>query len=224
MRRHKKHLRARRALLFALTLVALPTSQPVAEAVGTTELQFEGTATLPHFPCPVGAPGCTAEFHGILTGQMWGRAPAGGGNEITWSAMLANASIDATFAYEDTSCITGTAIGSGTLSAEAPNMLGTYDDGGPFPRKVEAMLAQASVSWQRSGATAVLFFDDAVLSLDVVGLGWVQVAFDGSGTGTALFAPEVHPGAPPPPCTQTPPPLDAPPISATVIGAVSLAE
>ena len=210
--------------IVGLVAGSLPFSGEAAFAVGTTELQFEGVATLPHFPCPVGAPGCTAAFHGVLSGQLEGRAPLNGGDDVTWSAVLADSDIDATFAYEDSSCVFGTAVGSGTLRAEAPNMLGTYDDGGPFPRKVQGLQGQASVSWQRTGATAILFFDDAVLSLDVVGLGWVQVAFDGSGTGAGAFVPHVDPEAPPSPCTQTPPPFNAPRIEATVVGAVTLAE
>lgn len=220
----QRRARLRAASLVFLLFPFLSVWQNPAFAAGGSELQFEGTASLPHFPCPVGASGCTAEFDGLLTGQMGGRAPRSGGGETTWSAALADAAIHASFAYEDTSCVFGTAVGSGTLSAEVPHMLGTYDDGGPFPRKVQGMLAQASLSWQRSGATAVLFFDDATLSLDVVGLGWVDVAFDGSGTGAAVFVPEVDPDTPPPPCTQTPPPSDAPSIRATVIGAVTLAE
>lgn len=195
----------------ALAVVALLVAGPLAtpgRADGAGPLAFSGTASLPKFPCPPADPTCVGEFDGVVSGQLGGTAPD------TWEVTLATADLTADFVYEDQSCSEGAALGTATIEGQLPHVLGTFD-GGPLPRTVVGITLEVDFTWVRHGPTAVLTLERATATLDVLGVGPVEVMTDGLGAATAAFAPlldhENLPGC-------TPGNTHAPRLDAEVVG------
>jgi hypothetical protein len=85
-------------LVLGMLLAALAAVVPAHAA---TAFAFNGTASLPTFPCVPG--GCTGTFTGVARGHLDG-------------VNSTNAPMTATYTYQENNCEVGTASGSGTIN------------------------------------------------------------------------------------------------------------
>jgi hypothetical protein len=186
------------SLCTALTLLgfaAVPAS--ASQSVGGA-LEFNGNAYLSTFPCPAG--NCSGSFLGMASGSV-----AGDSNGMPWTAVIANATFSASYAYGDSCFGIGLAAGGGSINTGVGATIGTY---GPVPGVVAlpypviGVNAPFSFSWTRVGLTAIL---DVRLSINllVVQPGptttWINVLSNDDVLAPAAFVPTTVPsclGAP----------------------------
>ncbi|MGH2794189.1 MAG: hypothetical protein ACRDKG_07765 [Actinomycetota bacterium] len=110
-------------LALGLLLAVLATMMPAQAAVA---FRFQGSASLPTFPCVPG--GCVGTFSGTAQGQL---DEVGG---------IETGPISASFTYQENNCEVGTAVGSGSINglpftftwnrtANVARITGTYAGG-----------------------------------------------------------------------------------------------
>jgi hypothetical protein len=192
--------------------VVVPPPPPDANvALGTTAAGgavFQGTASLPRFPCPppppFGTGPCAGSFSGQWTGQLAGTSNTSP-FEVTWST---GSTINANFNYYELQCLggvetlLGVAGGSGTATAGPGSVDGNWlIPGELFPRDVIGVSATFTFTWARVGNAAVLNLDTASLQLNVSGIGWTTVISKPQ-TATATFAPTQSTGTGVPSCSN----------------------
>lgn len=156
-------------------------------------LDFEGTATLPSFPCPPPGPGelpCVAGFTGTLESSM-----GGDGGPGLWALQLV-APMTAQVSYTDllqpgAPCLEGIATGSGTATAGQNDMVGFWTNRLGEEQLVKGAQIEFSFDWRRFGTTAVMSLRDLRVRLHTPGQGWVEVVSPGSSSGpaAAVFVP-----------------------------------
>lgn len=198
-------------MTFATTIVG---STAPAGASASSGLEFEGTASLPAFPCPLTV-SCEGTFEGTASGEL-----AGDDGGATWQATLTTAELTAEFGYEDANCTDGSARGTASITAGFGDVYGTYDDE-PVPRSVHRLEVDATFSWDRDGSAADLDLRDVEVRLDVESLGWQQVTTTAAGAAVATFAPLLDPMDLPDCTTEDP---DPPPLDAEVVGAATFSD
>ena len=191
-------------LLLALTLllpgVALHASPASAStsfnAVGAAE--FEGTASLPKFPCagPPTGTGCYGNFSGQWSGNLSGFY-AGREYSIAWRT-LGNTGISANnFYYEEFTCIVpeagsllGFAFGTGTARGGPGQVVGTMYNNDPnrLPVLIDEIQFDFTFEWTRIGNGAAIVLTPTSFRANVPTLGWVTL-LNSRQIATADFVP-----------------------------------
>lgn len=223
--------RSRILKAIALVLVMVPTvfvaGQP-AHSVDAGGVAFEGTASLPKFPCALPTT-CPATFTGTASGQLAGEQFG------PWEATIAAASVSTTnLVYSDTNCVTGTASGRATVTAGLGQVTGEYKPNNTvvlptpsnlLPLPIEGLTIDADFTWNRFGGTAAVVFANGVVRATVAGQVSPMVVMSGAfGGSTAAFQAHIE-ADDPPDCNPTNiPPTNTPEITADVFGVVTLAD
>lgn len=179
-----KLLLALTLLLPALTLQATPGSASTSyNAVGAAS--FEGTATLPKFPCapPPTGTGCYGNFSGQWSGNLSGLY-AGREFDISWRT-LNNTGISAnSFYYDEFTCVVpeagsllGRALGTGTARGGPGQVVGTMYGNNPntLPVLIDEIQFDFTFEWTRVGNGAVIVLSPTSFRANVPTLGWVTL-------------------------------------------------
>jgi hypothetical protein len=164
---------------------------------------FNGTASLPTFPCPPSANNCDGTFSGDWQGTISGFS---GPNEFTAAWATTTGGITATFDYWESSCLAGTetilggADGRGSASTKPGEAHGTWKAPGEMlPRNVIGVSITFEFLWDRVVNGAVLSLSPVSLTLNVEGLGPRTVLTEIQ-LGEAVFVPESSDNTPVPSC------------------------
>lgn len=167
---------------------------------------FDGTATLPRFPCgpppPFGDGPCQGTFAGDWHGHLTGSAGADM-FEVTWST--ANGAATAAFDYAEWQClgleaVVGLARGTGGATAGPGQVQGRWQVVGEnAPRDVYRVDLTFGFDWTRVGTATVLALRPVLMTLWVTGLGPRAVVTTPQ-TGAAAFVPTTTNGSGAPTC------------------------
>lgn len=216
------------ALLLPATILEAPNASASTSFSAVGAAEFEGTATLPKFPCagPPTGTGCYGNFSGQWSGNLSGFY---GGREfnIAWRT-LGNTGITVNnFYYDERSCfvpeagsVLGYASGAGTARAGAFQAAGVMYANNPnqFPALIDEIEMTFSFEWTRVVNGAAIVLTPTAFRANVPGLGWVTL-LSGRQYAAADFVP-THSSTPGgvPNCTT---PLTG--ISGTITGGMTLA-
>lgn len=174
-----------------------PTPAQAANAGGGS-IAFEGTASLPKFPCAPPQPGdfpCSGTFTGRVGGALSG---VHGPNNTPWAIEIVTSPRQiATFNYFDeiepgVPCFEGMARASGTVTAGLGEVFGAYGSTLPVPLPVTAIEMTFQFDWRRIGTAAVMEFTSTKVVLTVTGLAspvTVVDVPDRSGSGIPAVSP-----------------------------------
>jgi hypothetical protein len=183
-------------LVMALLSMMAPGAEPAAASstvAGVGDIAFEGTASLPLFPC-TGT--CGGWFDGTWSGHLTG-VHNDAAYSVTWKTVVDK--VHASFSYTELLCaapgsgaVAGTATGSVNANASFDNaeVVGAWYSANPneLPRLITHVSLGAAFEWVRVGNTAVIVLRPAWVSIHVAGLGWKQVVV-GTQRGVATFVP-----------------------------------
>lgn len=184
--------RRRSSLIVALTFLVFsfaPGSD--AQAAGSAmPMTFTADASLEAYPCFWEWPSnawCEGGFDGTVSGEF-----AGDENGV-WSVTLLEAPIRSTFAYVHVAdCMHGTAGGALSVDAGDGDVAGEYRaEPGADAQAVTGLTLDASIYWPQKGTEVRPQLEDVVVTVDVAGLGTVEVIGDGYGAGAASFVPNL---------------------------------
>lgn len=184
---------------------------------------FQGSATLPTFPCSPQSGPCSGSFSGAWTGGLSGVSGTSV-YSVAWSAP--DGSLNAAFQYSELQCLAGvetlvgTATGSGSATAQPGQVQGKWQvPGESFARDIIAVSIDFDFSWTRTATSATIILYPLSISLDVSGLGPQVVVSASEQAGSALFAPTSQSGSGVPTCDN---PLTN--VEGVIAGVVPLAD
>ena len=185
--------RLRRLALLCAAVVPLLVSTGTVEAstVTTGNAVFNGTASLPQFPCPNQPPNaCSGSLGGTWSGNL-----SGTNNGNPFSVAWVNGLIGASFTYWEFQCISslattaGFAQGSGSASAVGGQVAGEYQVvGETLPRAVNSVGVSFNFQWTRVANTAIITLSPISVTIGVNGLGNITVVNSGQ-QAEAVFVP-----------------------------------
>lgn len=163
---------------------------PAQAGEGGANLALSVTASLPESPCPADDPDalpCSdGALGGVVSGELSGRTTDG----EAWSVVIVDATVSGTFSYADgPACTTGRAAGSLTVTADDLHAEGVFEDS-PLPRPIPGVTVVADFSWDQVGNTVEIALRDAVVDVDVAGLGTIEVVSTGQGEAAGTFTRE----------------------------------
>lgn len=179
-------------------LVGSPDPALAASAVAGNA-SFEGTASLPFFPCPTSpmTPCGGGSFSGQWAGHMAGHTD-GHPFDVSWQTPVQTApAITASFSYNEVVCLagvetlSGTAWGSGSATSDPAHTVGYWYGGGfgELPRAIIGVRLLFNFEWFRSANSAVVVVKPgSLLEIDIAGLGWRTVSTSEQ-DGVASFVP-----------------------------------
>lgn len=160
------------------------------------QIAFNGTATLPTFPCPPPPPFGTGPCSGSFAGDWSADISGMSGTSVfhaAWATTTGTA-LDVAFQYSEWQCLTATesllglAVGGGTATAVPGQIQGKWQQPNEtFARDVVGATMTFDFQWTRVLGNAVLTLEPVSLVLDVAGLG-PKVVVDREQTGIATFA------------------------------------
>ena len=206
-----------------LTLIFPGELPPPPGPKASSTIAFDGTASLPSFPCPSATPGenpCLGTFSGSEDAAFAGDNAAG-----LWTLNMSTPlAID--FAYSDAiqpgvPCAEGQAAGAVSINAASGQVLGAWTNRVDIPYLIKEATLSFRFSWTRVGATAVLDLADVSLWIHIQApKGWINVIEPNSSEARAVaaFVPSLtaeHVLA----CQEG---RSGPPISAAVVGVASI--
>lgn len=181
-------------------LLGLGAGPALATTATSGEAAFQGSASLPTFPCQPPAPFGNGPCNGTFSGQWAGHLSGVSGTspfDVEWSTInSAGTHVTASFTYAEWQCaefaetILGIAQGTGTATVDPGQLQGKWQVvGESFARDIIGVNFTFSFKWTRVGTGAVLVLPSAVLQLNVSGIGWVTVITGLTQTGQAAFVP-----------------------------------
>lgn len=210
MRRVTRSRAGKLVLMLALLLPGIGLQASPASASATNNAvgiaQFQGTAFLGKFPCPLlppygtGTP-CSGSFTGQWEGNLSGTY-SGRQFDVVWQT-LQNTGITASFTYFEEGCnilpqagaVAGFASGRGTATANSSlsQIVGVMTSNG-IPQGITDMRMDFDFSWIRGGNAAHITLTPVTIKVWVAGSG-TPVVVNTAQTAVADFVPR---GGPPP--------------------------
>lgn len=177
-----------------VAMVTVPAPPVGADREGATGLRLRSTVFLRDFPCPAasGEHPCRGSLAALLDGSL-----SGSGSEDRWAVTLSGASMSGAFVYGNPTlapCAAGSFSGSFTIRAPVDAVpIGVYhDDAEPVPRSVTGVDASGEMKGEWVGAGMEIVLEDVAVTLEVDGVGEVEVVALGRGAATTTFRLELH--------------------------------